>query len=64
MPREPVGLLIIRVWMEQGSPEPFRATIRATADVGSAAPVSLSVAEPDEVVLAVRRFIQQVVRNS
>jgi hypothetical protein len=64
MPREPVGLLIIRVWMEQGSPEPFRATIRTTADVGSAAPVTVSVAEPDEVVSAVRRFIQQIAQNS
>jgi hypothetical protein len=64
MPREPVGLLIIRVWMEQGSPEPFRATIRTTADVGSAAPVTVSVAEPDEVVSTVRRFIQQIAQNS
>jgi hypothetical protein len=64
MPREPVGLLIIRIWMEQGSPEPFRATIRTTADVGSAAPVTVSVAEPDEVVSAVRRFIQQIAQNS
>ena len=50
--------------MEQGSPEPFRATIRTTADVGSAAPVTVSVAEPDEVVSAVRRFIQQIAQNS
>jgi len=50
--------------MEQGSPEPFRTTIRTTADAGSAAPDSLSLAEPDEVVVAMRRLIQQVVQNS
>ena len=64
MPREPVGLLILRVWVEQGSPKPFRATISTTPDVGSVAPVSFVAANPDEVINAVRSFIQQVVKRS
>jgi hypothetical protein len=64
MPREPVGLLILRVWVERDSPKSFRATISMTPDVGSASPVSSSTADPDEVIDAVRSFIQQVVEQS
>lgn len=34
MPRQPVGVLILRIWLEPDSPTPFRATIRMSADVG------------------------------
>ena len=50
MPREPVGVLILRVWLEQGSPTPFRADIRVTADVGFAPSASRYLAEPGEVI--------------
>jgi hypothetical protein len=64
MPRQPVGLLILRVWVERESSRPFRATISTTPDVGSEPPLSMSAAEPDEVIDAVRRFIEQVVERS
>ena len=60
MPYEPVGVLILRVWLEQGSATPFRATIRMTQDVGSAPPTSVSLAVPSEVIDTVRWFLDQV----
>ena len=60
LPREPVGVLILRVWLEQGSPTPFRADIRVTADVGFVPSASLYLAEPGEVIDAVREFIARV----
>jgi hypothetical protein len=64
MPREQVGVLILRVWLEQGSTTLFRATIRMTPDVGAAPPVSVSVATPDKVVDVVRGFLEQVAGGS
>ena len=60
MPREPVGVLILRVWLEQGSPRGFRADIRMTADAGFAPSVSLHFAEPGEVIDAVQEFIERM----
>ena len=59
-PREPVGVLILRVWLEQGSPKPFRAGIRVTTDAGFAPAASLHLAEPGEVIDAVREFLERV----
>lgn len=60
MPHEPVGVLILRIWLEQDSPRPFRAHIRMTADVGLVPSTSLYLAEPGEVVEVVREFLERV----
>ena len=60
MPHEPVGVLILRIWLEQDSPRPFRADIRVTADVGFVPSASLRFAEPGEVIDAVRDFLERV----
>jgi hypothetical protein len=60
MPREPVGVLILRVWLEEGSLTPFRAAIRVTADVGFVPSASLYLAEPGEVIDAVREFLERM----
>jgi hypothetical protein len=60
MPHEPVGVLILRIWLEQGSPRPFRADIRVTADAGFVPSASLHLAEPGEVIDAVRDFLERV----
>jgi hypothetical protein len=60
MPREPVGVLILRVWLERGSATPFRADLRLTTDVGFGPSVSLYLAEPGEVIDAVREFLERV----
>lgn len=60
MPRQPVGVLILRIWLEPDSPTPFRATIRMTADVGFGPPVSVSVSESGAVIDAVRGFLDQM----
>lgn len=60
MPHEPVGVLILRIWLEQDSPRPFRADIRVTADVGFVPSASLHFAEPGEVIDAVRDFLERV----
>jgi hypothetical protein len=57
MPREPVRVLILRTWLEPGSPRPFRADIRVTTDAGFAPFTSLYLAEPGEVIDAVREFL-------
>jgi hypothetical protein len=60
VPHEPVGVLILRIWLEQGSPRPFRADIRVTTDVGFVPSASLHLAEPGEVIDAVRDFLERV----
>lgn len=60
MPREPVGVLILRIWLEQGSPRPFRADIRLTTDAGFVPAASLHLAEPSDVIGAVREFLDRV----
>jgi hypothetical protein len=60
MPREPVRVLILRIWLEQGSPRPFRADIRLTRDAGFAPFASLVLAEPSEVIDTVREFLEPV----
>jgi hypothetical protein len=61
--RIPTALLVIRAWSEHGS-SPLRARIRVTADVSSGFQHTLTLADEDEVVGAVRTFLQDVISHS
>jgi hypothetical protein len=60
----PTALLVIRAWSEHGSAAPLRAQIRVTADVSSGYQHTLTLADPDQVLDAVRSFLEDVVCHS
>jgi hypothetical protein len=62
--RSRIGLLIIRAWVEPGSPSPLRAQIRCTTDVSQGLEYSLTVAEEEATVEAVRAWLSQVLAGS
>lgn len=58
MTRRPTGLVVLRVWIEDGSTEPLRVHVRQTHDVSHAPPAGRTVTDADEVVDIVRRFLE------
>jgi hypothetical protein len=60
----PTALLTIRAWYEEGSEHPLRAEIRLTKDVASGFQDSLTVADAERVVEAVRGFLEDVLSSS
>jgi hypothetical protein len=62
--RSRIGLLIIRAWVEPGSRSPLRAQIRSTTDVSQGLEHSLTVAEEEATVEAVRAWLLQVLAGS
>jgi hypothetical protein len=56
--------LIIRAWVEPGSSSPLRAQIRLTTDVSQGFEQSLTVAEKDAVVEAVRAWLSALLAGS
>jgi hypothetical protein len=63
MPREVLGLLVIRARLEQGSSSPLRAEVRATKDVSTGFEGTLNLSNVDSVVEAVRDWLQHIVRE-
>lgn len=60
----PTALLTIRAWCEDGSEHPLRAEIRLTKDVSSGFQDSLTVADAEQVVDAVRGFLEELLSSS
>ncbi len=56
----PTGLLIIRAWLESGSPKPLRATLRFTNDVSLGLERTVTLADADEIALVVRRWLGDI----
>jgi hypothetical protein len=54
------GLLLIRAWVEPGSSSPLRAQIRLTADVSRGFERSLTVAQEEAVVEAVKAWLSEI----
>ncbi len=54
------GLLVIRVWIEDGSDEPLRAQIRHTGDVNDGFTQEISLTHADGVLEAVAAFLKSV----
>jgi hypothetical protein len=61
MPASRTGLLIVRVWVEEGSSEPLRAHIRLTTDVSSGFEDSLTLSQVRAVCEAVETWLGNVV---
>lgn len=60
MTGERTGLLIIRAWREQDLANPLRAQLRMTTDVSQGFSRSVNLADIDEIVRAVRAWLQEV----
>lgn len=58
------GLCIIRAWVEPESSWPLRAQIRLTTDVSEGFQRSLTIAEQDAVVEAVRAWLSELLAGS
>jgi hypothetical protein len=56
---ERVGVLVIRAWRETGGEQPFRARVTYGL-VADDAPATVVMADPDEVVDTVRRWLTEV----
>ena len=56
------GVLVIRVWSEPGSDEPFRARITYGGDDHETA-ASASTSDPEAVVEAVRQWLRDRMRH-
>jgi hypothetical protein len=53
----PVGLLVIRAWLEEGSARPLRVEVRLTADSGRGFERELMCSEPAAVEALVRAWL-------
>ncbi|MGY0063934.1 hypothetical protein ACWY4P_47030 [Streptomyces sp. LZ34] len=59
IPSERTGVLILRVWMEGGRPDGFRARIVRTGGAHQAPPTAVSTV--DDVLTAVHAWLDQLV---
>lgn len=59
----PTGLMVIRVWIEEGSPKPLRAVIRQTSDVSSGFTSATTLSEADRVLDEVKEFLSKVAQQ-
>jgi hypothetical protein len=61
MPNFRTALLIVRAWVERGSPAPLRANIRLTKDVSGEFEPEVTVTSPEAGAEAIKVFLQDVV---
>jgi hypothetical protein len=60
MPPPRTGLLILRVWIEDGSADPLRAQVSVTHDVEGGIERTLSLAHPADVTRVVDDWILEM----
>ena len=60
MYRDRTGLLIIRAWVEQGSDEPLRASVRHTTDVSVGIEHAATLTDADATADMVRLWLREV----
>jgi hypothetical protein len=58
------GLLVVRVWLEEGSQQPLRAQIRLTTDVSTGFESAMTLAEVDATCQVVRDWLEQMLAGS
>ncbi len=58
------GLLIIRTWIEQGSPEPLRAHIRVSTDVSAGFERTVTLLRAEDVCAAVQAWLDDIMRDA
>jgi hypothetical protein len=64
MPTSRTGLLIVRVWVEEGSSEPLRAHIRLTTDVSAGFEEGMTLSQVPAVCQAVETWLGEVLSGS
>ena len=64
MPAEQTGVLIIRAWVEVGSVTPLRARLRITSDISSGIERSVTLTEPDAVLLMVAGWLEEMLADA
>jgi len=55
-----VGLLIVRVWIEPGSPRPARLQLRATTDPAAGFTRTHTLTDIEETIETIRTFLHSV----
>jgi hypothetical protein len=60
---ERTGVLIIRAWVEPGSEEPLRARLRISSDISSGIERSVTLTEPDAVLLMVAGWLDDMLAD-
>jgi hypothetical protein len=58
MKQHRTGLMVLRVWTEEGSTEPLRVDVRQTHDLSSGFRRTLTLTDIELVVAAVRTFLE------
>ncbi len=58
MKQKQTGLMVLRVWTEDGSSEPLRVDVRQTHDLSRGFRNTLTLTDVDTVVAAVRKFLE------
>ncbi len=58
MTRQQTGLMVLRMWTEEGSTEPLRVDVRQTFDLSRGFRRTLTLADVDLVLAAVRTFLE------
>jgi hypothetical protein len=58
MKRHQTGLMVLRVWTEDGSTEPLRVDVRQTYDLSRGFRRTLTLTDIDIVLSAVRTFLE------
>ena len=56
----PIGLLVIRAWVEEGSEQPLRVVIRLTGDSWRGYERELALSDPVRVQAVVREWLADV----
>ena len=59
MTTQPIGLMLLRVWSEQGSAHPLRVDVRQTTDLSTGFRQTMTLADIDAVLAAVRSFLEE-----
>ncbi|MFD5450597.1 hypothetical protein ACWDTR_23680 [Streptomyces sp. NPDC003470] len=60
MTRSSTGVMILRVWVEEGSARPLRAHVRATADIASGVERDMTLTRVDAVCRVVREWLEEM----
>ncbi len=58
MNQQQTGLMVLRVWTEQGSTAPLRVDVRHTNDLSRGFHGTLTLTDVDRVLNTVRRFLE------
>jgi hypothetical protein len=58
MTRQQTGLMVLRVWIEEGSTRPLRVDVRQTSDLSNGSFRTLTLTDIDPVLAVVKTFLE------